>query len=71
MKKGIITLVLAVIATGTLFAAMHHYGFILSCGKTIYQSFDRELADNEILEYSDFYESIHCQLKTSHDPIYY
>ena len=41
-----------------------HYGFILSCGKTVYRSFDHNLSDEEILQWADFFESTMCRDKT-------
>lgn len=39
---------------------LHEYGFILSCGITVYQTFDHELTDAELLEWTDFYENTKC-----------
>ncbi len=39
---------------------LYHYGFILSCGQTVYLSFDHELTDKELLEWTDFYENTKC-----------
>lgn len=39
---------------------LFHYSFVLSCGKTIYRSFDHQLSDAELLEWTDFFEDTIC-----------
>lgn len=38
----------------------YHYGFVLTCGKTVYRSFDHELSADELLEWADFFENTIC-----------
>lgn len=38
----------------------HEYGFILSCGQTIYRTFLHELTTDELLFWTDYYEFTIC-----------
>lgn len=65
MKK-IISLVAFVIVFFSVsfksFAAFgtYHYGFILSCGETVYRTFSHKLSDEELLFWADYYEEQIC-----------
>lgn len=39
---------------------LYHYSFILSCGQTVYRSFNHELTTQELLEWTDFFEDTIC-----------
>lgn len=61
MKKKLLICVFALFASFCLlFAEEYHYGFILSCNKTVYQSFDHQLSAEELLEWEDLYEETRC-----------
>lgn len=48
MKTKLIIFAAVLLATtGIAFAAIHHYGFILSCGKEAYYWADHELSSTE------------------------
>lgn len=62
MKRKIITSLIVMFASfGIALAATYHYAFILSCGQTIYRSFDHSLSDAELLQWTDFFEETLCQ----------
>ncbi len=72
MKRIII--VFALLLAGALAAyAMYHYGFILSCGKTVYRSFDYPLSDSDLAQWTDLLESKYCgeaeEIMPGEDPI--
>ena len=52
---------------------MYHYGFILSCGKTVYRSFDYPLSDSDLAQWTDLLESKYCgeaeEIMPGEDPI--
>ncbi len=57
MKTKLIILAAVLLATtGIAFAAIHHYGFILSC--------DHELSSTELLKITNQLENEHCAKKT-------
>lgn len=61
MKHKLITSLVVMFASlGIAVAANYHYGFILSCGKTVYRSFDAPLSDSEIVAWTDFFEETQC-----------
>lgn len=69
MKKLILlaSITVAMLASSLLANAStddFHYGFILSCGKTVYKSFDHSLSDEELLQWADHFESTMCRDKT-------
>lgn len=69
MKKFLVSIVIAasMMFTATnLFASLptYHYGFILSCGETVYLSFFHELSPDELLYWADYYESVICEGRT-------
>lgn len=45
------------------------YGFILSCGKTIYHAFSHTLSKDELLFWTDYYEEKYCGGCTSFEPM--
>lgn len=47
---------------------LYDYGFILSCGQTVYRSFDHQLSVNEISEGTDFFENTICGGTTPFNP---
>lgn len=59
-KKFIIIAAVLIAAAGIAVAAEYHYGFTLSCGQTIYRSFDHPLSEAELLEWTDFFENTRC-----------
>ena len=73
MKKKIKTGALAFVLTCFLSVAAwaaYHYGFILSCGITVYRSFDNPLSDAELLQWTDFFESTNCGAQVPEMPIH-
>jgi len=62
MKKKIFTSIAAILLAGSLLFAIggYVYGFILSCGKTIYREFDHQLSNAELIYYSDLYSEMFC-----------
>ncbi len=61
MKKKIIFIAATIMAAaGIAVAAEYHFGFILSCGQTIYRSFDHPLSETELLEWTDLFEDTRC-----------
>lgn len=62
MKKKLILTSLALIMGFSLAfaAAEYHYGFILSCGKTVHMSFEEELSTKQLLSINDCLESTLC-----------
>lgn len=62
MKKKIILTSSAIIMGLTMVfaAAQYYYGFILSCGTTIYQTSDRELSSEQLLAIHDALELTLC-----------
>lgn len=65
MKTKLIILAAVLLATtGIAFAAIHHYGFILSCGKEAYYWADHELSSTELLKITNQLENEHCAKKT-------
>lgn len=45
----------------------YNYGFILSCGQTVYRTFDHELSDEELADWSDYYENRRCGNQSFHE----
>ena len=62
MKKKIFALLAALFITGfmTLAIGGYIYGFILSCGQTIYREFDHQLTNAELAMWHDHFEEIAC-----------
>ena len=66
MKKVLVSAVIAIsmmFTASKLYASLpaYHYGFILSCGETVYRSFSHELSPDELLFWADYYESVVCE----------
>lgn len=60
-KKLILTSLTLIMGLSLAFAAAeHHYGFILSCGRTVYQTHDHELNSDQLLAIHDFLELTLC-----------
>lgn len=72
MKKIIITVLFAITLSFMSYAtANYHYGFILSCGQTIYRSFDFELNEDDLIFWTTVYEAEVCgeqSFSTDHNP---
>ena len=47
---------------------LYHYAFILSCGETVYRSFNHPLSTSELLEWTDFFEDTICGGTTPFNP---
>jgi hypothetical protein len=61
MKHKLTTTLIVMFASlGIAVAANYHYGFILSCDKTVYRSFEAPLSDAELLMWTDFFEDTIC-----------
>jgi hypothetical protein len=61
MKHKLLTTLIVLFASlGIAVAADYHYGFSLSCGKTVYRSFDTPLTDAELLMWTDIFEVSFC-----------
>lgn len=66
-RIGLATLFIACFSAQAVEPA-HLYGFILSCGKTIYRTFDHPLSDAELLEWTDYFEETECLTEENPDP---
>lgn len=61
MKHKLTTSLIVIFASlGIAVAANYHYAFILSCGQTVYRSFDAPLSDAELSMWTDFFEDVMC-----------
>lgn len=63
MKKKIATLFIVtalILCASFKVLAMHHYGFILSCGREIYISQDTMMSDEECLDTWDALDAALC-----------
>ena len=62
MKKKLILTSLALIMGLSLAfaAAEHHYNFFLSCGKTVFMTFESELSAKQLLSINGCLESTLC-----------
>ncbi len=68
-KKFIVCTIAALLSTFALIAAdYYYYGFILSCGKTAYGTFDYELSEPELLFWTDYFEKLICEGQTNPNP---
>lgn len=63
MKKKIFTSIAALLLAGALLFAIggYIYGFILSCGQTIYRGYDYPLSDTQLAVIHDQLEEAFCE----------
>lgn len=51
---------LSLLGISTVFAMTSHYAFVLSCGETVFRTFENELTSEELLYWNDYYEALIC-----------
>lgn len=73
MKKSFllglcVTALFAAIPTIASGDDLFDYGFLLSCGQTVYRSFDHQLSTAELVEWTDFFEDTICGGTTPYNP---
>lgn len=63
MKRALALVIsLLVLGIAKSSATEYEYGFILSCGQTVYRAFSHQLTDDELLKWADYYEYHVCHV---------
>ena len=66
MKKKFIFITATIMAAaGIAVAAEYHYGFILSCGQEAYYTSDHPLTNDELIQWTKFFEDTKCSKITA------